>query len=125
MRHEVYDQKIVEENTRHHMPLAMPFGTQLALPPYQVIRSWSDNLVLLRQALVDLRDVWDVVAPETIPCPISFTKKSSDSRNQSWRHTRDYPQVVDTWSKRRREWNELERGGPFPYDDGMFSFFLS
>ncbi|GBE85673.1 hypothetical protein SCP_0801950 [Sparassis crispa] len=47
------------------------------------------------------------------------------SGGDGWVSIEDYPQVVDTWGKNKREWDKLERGGPFPYDDGMFSFFLS
>lgn len=73
MRHKAYEQKIVEENKRRQMVCSMPFGPELAFLPYRVLRSWSDSLIPLRQALLDLRDGWDIIAHEQTPCPIFFT----------------------------------------------------
>src|SRR6266498_1696506 len=42
-RHQVYVQKIVKEDERRRMACAMPFGAELALLPYRVLRSWSDG----------------------------------------------------------------------------------
>ena len=54
MRHKVYEQKIVEENERRIIVCGMPFGAELALLPYHILRFWSDSLVPLRTALLRL-----------------------------------------------------------------------
>ena len=149
MRHKVYEQKIVTENQRRMIVCAMPFGAQLALLPYQVLRSWSDSLVPLRQALIRLRDVWEVFAHEGSPCPIQFTDDELRNHEQEFVRYTKYQESItslddhigcggDGWvpegefsramtalKKRKANWDNEVNGGPFPYEDGAFSFFLS
>lgn len=54
MRHKVYEQRIMEKNQRRVIACAMPFSPELALLPYHVIRSWSDSLIPLQKALLEL-----------------------------------------------------------------------
>ncbi|KAF8501870.1 hypothetical protein BU17DRAFT_30382, partial [Hysterangium stoloniferum] len=90
MRHKVYEQKIVEENERRNIACGMPFGAELALLPYRVLRSWSDSPVPLRQALLDLRNVWDKFAHEDTQCPIHFTDDEVRNHEQEFQQYNKY-----------------------------------
>jgi len=149
MRHKAYEQKIVTENERRMIVCAMPFGAELALLPYHVLRSWSDSLVPLRKALLHLRDVWQIFAHEGSQCPIQFTDDELQHHEQELRRYTKYQESItsldddlgcggDGWvpedefsramtvlKERKANWNDEVNGGPFPYEDGSFSFFLS
>jgi hypothetical protein len=149
MRQKVYEQKIVMENQRRMIACAMPFSSELALLPYHVLRSWSDSLVPLRKALLHLRDVWDKVADEGSSCPIHFTddevqkhekelqqytkyQESIDSLDtvlgcggDGWVPEDEYSKAMTILEEQKVNWDDGEKGGPFPYKDGSFSFFLS
>ena len=149
MRHKVYEQKIVKENERRMIACAMPFASELALLPYHVLRSWSDSLVPLRKALLHLRDVWDNFAHEGTQCPIRFTDDEVQKHEQELQWYTKYQESItsldndlgcggDGWvsddefskamtilKERKAYWDDGENGGPFPYQDGSFSFFLS
>ncbi|KAF8514101.1 kinase-like domain-containing protein [Hysterangium stoloniferum] len=140
MRHKVYEQKIVEENERRNIACAMPFGAELALLPYRVLRSWSDSPVLLRQALLDLRNVWDKFAHEDTQCPIHFTDNEVRNHDQEFQQYNKYQtsitslddklesefsRALTALKEREGNWDDKANGGSFPYKDGSFSFFLS
>ena len=149
MRHKAYEQKIVTENERRMIVCGMPFGAELALLPYHILRSWSDSLVPLRTALLRLRDAWDVIAREGTQCPIHFTDdeirnyqlesqrytKYQESINSlddnigcggdGWVPEEEFSRAMTTLKKQRLGWDDEVNGGPFPYEDGSFSFFLS
>jgi hypothetical protein len=149
MRHKAYEQKIVTENERRMIACAMPFSTELALLPYHVLRSWSDSLVPLRKALLHLRDVWDTYAHEGTQCPIRFTDDEVQKHEQElqrytkyqesitsldndlgcggdgWVPEDEFSRAMTTLKERKANWDDDANGGPFPYEDGSFSFFLS
>jgi hypothetical protein len=149
MRHKAYEQKIVTENERRMIVCAMPFGAELALLPYHVLRSWSDSLVPLRKALLHLRDVWQIFAHEGSRCPIQFTDNELQNHEQELRRYNKYQEsitsldddlgcggdgwvpedeflrVMSTLKERKANWDDEVNGGPFPYENRSFSFFLS
>lgn len=149
MRHKAYEQKIVKENERRTIACAMPFGAELALLPYNVLRSWSDSLVSLQQALLNLRNIWDIFAHEDTQCPIRFTNDEVlDHKQEFERYTKyqtsltsldndlgcggdgwvpenEFSRAMSLLKDREANWDDGAHGGPFPYKDGSFSFFLS
>ena len=149
MRQKVYEQKIVTENERRTIACAMPFAAELALLPYHVLRSWSDSLVPLRKALLHLRDVWEKFAHEGTQCPIRFTDDEVRKHEQElqrytkyqesitsldndlgcggdgWVSEDEFSKAMTTLKERKASWDVEANGGPFPYEDGSFSFFLS
>jgi Phosphotransferase enzyme family len=146
MRHKAYEHKIATENERRMIVCAMPFGAELALLPYHVLRSWSDSLVPLRQALLHLRDVWELFADEGSQCPIHFTDNELQNHEQELRQYTKYQESItsldddlgcggDGWvpddefsrvmtklKERKANWDDEVNGGPFPYENGSFSF---
>lgn len=146
MRHKLCEQTIVEHK-RRMIACAMPFGTELALLPYHFLRSWSGSLVPLRKALLDLQDVWEAIGSEISQCPILFTGEEVQDHEQEFARYTKYQESVtsldgdlgcggDGWvsedefasamtmlKERKAKWDD--DGGPFPYEDGSFSFFLS
>ena len=149
MRHKAYEQKIATKNERRMIACAMPFAAELALLPYHVLRSWSDSLVPLRKALLHLRDVWDIFAHEGTQCPIRFTDDEVRKHEQEWQwytkyeesiaslendlgcggdgwvHEDEFSKTMTSLKERKANWDDEAKGGPFPYEDGSFSFFLS
>jgi hypothetical protein len=149
MRHKAYEQKIVTENERRMIACAMPFSAELALLPYHFLRSWSDSLVPLRKALFHLRDVWNMFAHEGTQCPIRFTDDEVQKHEKElqqytkyqesitslendlgcggdgWVSDDEYSEAMTILKKRKANWDDGANGGPFPYEDGSFSFFLS
>ena len=127
---------------------AMPFSGELALLPYHVLRSWSDSLVPLRKALLDLRDVWDSFAHEGTQCLIRFTDDEVQKHEQElqqytkyqesiasldndlgcggdgWVPEDEFSKAMVTLKERKAVWDDGANGGPFPYEDGSFTFFL-
>ena len=136
------------ENERRMIACAMPFSGELALLPYHVLRSWSDSLVPLRKALLDLRDVWDSFAHEGTQCPIRFTDDEVQKHEQElqrytkyqeciasldndlgcggdgWVPEDEFSKAMATLKERKAVWDDGANGGPFPYEDGSFTFFL-
>ena len=149
MRHKFYQIKIGTENERRMIACAMPFSAELAFLPYHVLRTWNDSLVPLRKSLLHLRDVWDTFAHEGSQCPIHFTddevKKHEQELHQytkyqlsiasldndlgcggdGWVPDDEFSVAMTRLKERKANWDASENGGPFPYEDGSFSFFLS
>lgn len=63
MRHKVYEQKFVKENERRLFVCGMAFDAELAFLPFHIVRTWSDSLVPLRKALLDLQAGWKDIGP--------------------------------------------------------------
>ncbi|KAF9476327.1 hypothetical protein BDN70DRAFT_882575 [Pholiota conissans] len=126
-----------------------PLGSQIAMLPYYLLRSWTDSPAALRQLLLDIRDEWDNIATPGAACPISFKDQEIKEHKVAYHRHNLYNRAVqklnvelgcigdgavppekyaDSMKKLntlRDSWDEKENGGPFPYCDGMFSFFLN
>ena len=42
-----------------------------------------------------------------------------------WVPEDEYSKTMTTLKERKANWDDEAKGGPFPYEDGSFSFFLS
>jgi len=148
-RQKAYEQKIIEENKRRAIVCEMPFGAQLALLPHYILRSWSDSLLPLRMALLCLRDDWDIIARKGTQCLIHFTGDEVRShlqesqqylkyqesitsldvdlgcRDDGWVPDEEFSKAMTILKERKSRWDDEANGGPFPYEDGSFSSFLS
>ncbi|KAG6843081.1 hypothetical protein H0H87_008058, partial [Tephrocybe sp. NHM501043] len=114
-------------------------------------RSWSDDVDPIAEVLLRLRDRWEAIVnlPGT-PCPLDELNEAElqecrDAAKQSacFSYELDalnkklvssgngrvnvgcYEQAKLECEQLKREWDEERDGGPFPYQDGGFSFFLS
>ncbi|THH03531.1 hypothetical protein EW146_g10425 [Bondarzewia mesenterica] len=136
MRQKAYQQKIVEENLGRSIIFLLPFGAQLGSLPVQVIRSWSDGVVPLRQSLVDLRKEWESVVSENVQCPISFTDEELRAHeqevqqclkyegsimsltedlgceNDGWVADEEYSRAAKMLKERKENWDDEANGGP-------------
>ena len=112
MRHKVYEQKIVTENKRKLFACGMPFGTELALLPYHTVRTWSDSLVPLHKALLDLQAVWKDIGPELTPCPIFFTDEEVRKHEMEFERYTRYHQSIASLDDGARRWifNSIKNG---------------
>ncbi|KAG6827196.1 hypothetical protein H0H92_012823 [Tricholoma furcatifolium] len=150
-RQKAYEIYIRLFNRRRLAAINLPQSSALNILPYHISRSWSDGVGPITEALLDFRDQWEAIVrvPGT-PCPLNELAEAEmqeyrDAAEQSIRYMRAldalkdklgsqgdgrvsaarYEQVKQECERLRSEWDEERDGGPFPYQDGGFSFFLS
>ncbi|KAF8131139.1 kinase-like domain-containing protein [Boletus edulis] len=140
MIHKYYELRVMKYNHLY-------FASQYIIPPIlSASRTWYEGMHRLRQVLLDLQDAWEKIAPGT-PFPIEW------DANEIAKHWEAYPrlklyeervkQVVerlqlegDGWVtneryEKVREQNEFlirnwnPRVGPYPFQEGGWSWFLS
>ncbi|THH04562.1 hypothetical protein EW146_g10144, partial [Bondarzewia mesenterica] len=94
MRQKAYEQKVVEENLGRAITFLLPFSAQVGFSPSQVVRSWSNSVVPLRDSLVDVREEWKAVGSENVQCPISFTDEELRAHEREVQQCLRYEQSI-------------------------------
>ncbi|KAG6835227.1 hypothetical protein H0H93_003746 [Arthromyces matolae] len=150
-RQKGYELYIKVYNPRRLAAISPPKTSALNILPYYISRSWSDGVGPITDILLRFHERWDsVVTVPGTPCPLDELTKGEiqeyrDVAEQSKRFSgaldaltdklgslgdgkvsiAGYEQAKKVCEKLRETWDEKRDGGPFPYQDGGFSFFLS
>ncbi|KAI0781791.1 hypothetical protein C8Q75DRAFT_812214 [Abortiporus biennis] len=115
--------------------------------PEVALRTWSDGLTNIRTLLSDLTTYWPSINDE--PCPVQVTSEEREEwMEEHERATRycnnceelraevgcqgdglitsaSYEDAMKLVVAAERSWVEEEKGGPFPYKEGAWSFYLN
>ncbi|KAG6375038.1 kinase-like domain-containing protein [Boletus reticuloceps] len=146
MMHKYYELRVMKYNHLYFASQVYPHTKYIIPPILSASRTWYEGMHRLRQVLLDLQDAWEEIAPGT-PFPIEW------DANEIAKHWEAYPrlkiheervqQVVerlqlegDGWVtneryEKVREQNEFlirnwnPRVGPYPFQEGGWSWFLS
>lgn len=123
----------------------------LALLPYHALRCFSDGPAQLLKTLLLLEDEWQNIAgPDAVPYPVNWAEDDLKlgAVNELCRHEQyfgkieqmykdlktsgdglvaheDYAAAMKQCEQLAAAWSEEAEGGPFPFEDGRWSFFLS
>ncbi|KAG6811166.1 hypothetical protein H0H92_008689 [Tricholoma furcatifolium] len=151
MFQKIYQAFIVHFNRRRLEAINLPQSAALTLLPLRILRSWSDGVGPVTAALLSFRDKWEsIVSVPGTPCPLDELTEGEiqeyrDASEQAMRflHAVDrlnaelgvsgdgrvpisqYEHVQQERDRLKSAWDEERDGGPFPYQDGGYSFFLS
>ncbi|EFI27472.1 protein kinase subdomain-containing protein PKL/CAK/Fmp29 [Coprinopsis cinerea okayama7 len=122
-----------------------PYITQL---PDRVLRGVTHGPILLRECLMRISSEWDEEQCDG-PCPISFTEdeiaahdraavfrhlyfvntktaqKRIDMDGDGWVPNEEYEEARARFEKYRESWDPKVCGGPWPFQDGGYSYFLA
>ncbi|KAF9479942.1 protein kinase subdomain-containing protein PKL/CAK/Fmp29 [Pholiota conissans] len=128
-----------------HSHCIYPWITQL---PTRILRGVADGPILLRECLINFCQTWDAEECHG-PCPISFTNEeivahvkelnahqqyeynrdqiigALDADMDGWVSNENYERAQMIVKATREQWDETYCGGPFPLEDGRWSFFLT
>ncbi|KAH7889320.1 kinase-like domain-containing protein [Phlebopus sp. FC_14] len=146
--HKYYEIRVMQRNPPYFASQTYPNIEHIIPPIYSASRTWYEGPHHLRQMLLDLHGAWEGIAPG-VPYPVSW------DADEIARHREEYPKLMeyedriaqvvkglqlegDGWVtnerfddvKRRntkiiKNWNPKELGGPYPFQDGGPSWFLS
>ncbi|EPQ52638.1 hypothetical protein GLOTRDRAFT_46606 [Gloeophyllum trabeum ATCC 11539] len=150
-RYKAYQWLIANNDRRRAFTaISVPRAWELDILPLLVLGSDRESTFRLFDALMSIRDDWDMIptlAGE--PCPIEFSADELNAlcegtlRWTVYNHAvrklaerlhagvdglvshKDYANVKAECDRLRDEWDEEDNCGPFPYQDGMFSFYIS
>ncbi|KZT24282.1 hypothetical protein NEOLEDRAFT_1135492 [Neolentinus lepideus HHB14362 ss-1] len=148
--HQAYQYLITKTNKRRAYIQSLPGTWQLDMLPPMMVRCSTDGFYDIFDALVSIWDDWDRIEALTEePCPVGFSSdeitflSEASMRNKIYRHNSEQLRlevgehgdgfvINDSYDETKKrcallaeQWDEEEKCGPFPYQDGMFSSFLS
>ena len=147
-RHKLYEAE-AQLNPRRQAVCSLTHIDELMMLPTYVVRSWTDGVFNLRQALVYLRHNWVAIAGSDTPCPIEFSEEEMAEHERQWEGFQcregavsliskvlqfekdglvsheDYDDVRETIGMLGETWDEEITGSPVPFKDGEYSYFLS
>lgn len=148
MRHKYYMYLMSRDPLRLEAS-QLPHTQVLSMLPYWAVRSWGDGLVRMIYALLEIREKWDSIVLDERACPIEISaeeeyelralirrselydvsieilNKLLDAGGDGWVANDHYETAKGLLEQAKAEWDEYEMGGPFPYEDEKYSFFLS
>ncbi|KAF8868545.1 hypothetical protein CPB84DRAFT_1807267 [Gymnopilus junonius] len=132
----------------------VPHAALLTMLPYYTLRAWSHGPHLLMDALGDIQELWTaIVQDDQTKCPmddlspdfeaelaenasvfealeyydVSVTRmmKAVGCTGDGLVSYEDYESAREECDRLKVMWDQQAEGKPFPFADGMFSFFLS
>ncbi|KAH8930233.1 hypothetical protein BT69DRAFT_1235122 [Atractiella rhizophila] len=148
MRWKAYQARSVlsAANTTRRIAASFPNASELANFPQLVLRSWSDGLTPYREAILKCLENWEMWREDPRP-PFPFTETELDDHVETFKRYEEFEQELDGLLNRigcegdgivaaegwedamQRLKSEKERWdpklGPFPLQDGMWSYYLT
>ncbi len=151
-RHQLTSSVLLRRSPLRLATACLPYAQLLASLPETVLRCYADGPQNLRHLVRELCNAWpfDLEGPSTpAECPVQLTaedimrdqeeypalihyqKCRDDFRvhiqcdPDGWMPKKHIDAMRRNWAVAREAWNEEEVGGPFPFQDGMWSFHLT
>lgn len=148
MRQYKYGEQLALNDYRWRRAWTLPHCTHFDHLTMHAVRCWADGPLLLRQPLIELCSMWDEISPGTT-CPITFSQRELEEHAAAYSQSQLYQKNVlalreqlkcdgDGWVpddifeesmrkvvKAKGLWLPQHMGGPFPFDEGGWSYFLS
>ena len=146
--HKRYEFSIIYRSPYQLAVHEYPHMEHLLPPLYAASRTWYEGAHHLAQYLIEMQESWNEIAPGT-PFPVCLHQedierhyteyarlKAYDERVYSiakdlklegdgWVSNERYEDVRARCDKLQRNWDVNSNGGPFPFQDGVPSWFLS
>lgn len=146
--HKYYETRVIEHNPLYHASQIYPHIEHIIPPILSASRTWYEGMHRLRQVLLELQDAWDEIAPGT-PFPVKWEKDEVATHQEAYPRLMAYEDRVekvleglqlegDGWVTNERydevmrknkdiikHWNPKVLGGPYPFQEGGPSWFLS
>ncbi|PBK86338.1 hypothetical protein ARMGADRAFT_534458 [Armillaria gallica] len=145
-------QRIMSRVLLEKLPLrlhaaCLPQGDLLSSLPDVALRCYADGPQLLRRLVHRLGDMWPESSP--IECPVKLTDADRERDRQElaammyyneckehfigqiqcdpdgWVPEERLDEIRANWAAGREAWNEEKAGGPYPLEDGMWSYHLT
>ncbi|KAK0447228.1 kinase-like domain-containing protein [Armillaria borealis] len=145
-------QRIMSRVLLQKLPLrlraaCLPQGDLLSSLPVVALRCYADGPQLLRRLVYRLCDMWPESSP--IECPMKLTEADRERDRKElaammyyieckehfigqiqcdldgWVPGERLDEIHANWAAGREAWNEEKAGGPYPLEDGMWSYHLT
>ncbi|CAL1693832.1 unnamed protein product [Somion occarium] len=147
LRWKLYQSFMYQRCPSQWAALHHPYRPWLTSFMIELFASWFHGVSPLRQILVEIQSEWDSIAPgQPFPCPIDETElkrhETEYERTVLYKENveslradlgsgfdgevshNQYLQVKKLNEKMKFRWNEEEMGGPYPFQDGGYSYWL-
>ncbi|PBK63880.1 hypothetical protein ARMSODRAFT_893717 [Armillaria solidipes] len=147
-------QRIMSRVLLQKLPLrlqaaCLPQGDLLSSLPDVALRCYSDGPQLLRRLVYRLCDMWPEDPSSPIECPVKLTEADRERDREElaammyyteckehfitqiqcdpdgWVPGERLDEIRKNWAAGREAWNEEKAGGPYPLEDGMWSYHLT
>ena len=146
--HKTYEASIIYKSPSQHAVHEYPHMEHLLPPFYSASRTWYEGAHHLLQYLIEIQNNWDEIAPG-IPFPCLLDKQAMEQHQNEFARLKAYDDVVSRMAKElgvegdgwvsneryeevkgkcdelQRHWDVDGNGGPFPFQNGAPSWFLS
>ena len=146
--HKRYEFSIIYHSPHQHAVHEYPHMGHLLPPLYSASRTWYEGAHHLFQYLVEMQERWNDIAPGT-PFPVRLPKQDIEQHHREYARLKAYDERVSSITKElklegdgwvsneryeevrgrcdelQRDWDVDNKGGPFPFQDGLPSWFLS
>lgn len=146
--HKYYETRVMQRNPLYFASQTYPHIEHIIPPILSASRTWYEGMYRLRQVLLELQDAWGDIAPG-IPFPIKWDTDEVAKHREAYPRLKEYEERIekvveglqlegDGWVTderydevmRRnkdiiRNWNPKKLGGPYPFQEGGWSWFLS
>jgi hypothetical protein len=146
--HKRYEISIIYTSPHQHAVHEYPFMEHLLPPLYSASRTWYEGAHHLVQYLTEMQASWAEIAPGT-PFPVCLHERDIERHRREyvrlkfydnqvssivkelglegdgWAASERYGEVRQKCDELQRHWNFDRNGGPFPFQDGNPSWFLS
>jgi hypothetical protein len=146
--HKGYEYSIIYHSPYQHAVHEYPHIEHLLPPLYNAPRTWYEGAHHLVQYLIEMQESWGNIAPGT-PFPVRLHKQDVERHHKEYTRLKAHHDPVfrlaeelklegDGWVSNerceevrvkcdmlQRNWDVDSNGGPFPFQDGVPSWFLS
>jgi hypothetical protein len=142
LRHKKYEY-MMSKDAQRTAACSGPNLLELSMFPYYVVRLSSDGAPPLRQALMEMASRFEnhtspiLFTPEEIELhdkefaghtsyqmSVEALNGAIEVEGDGWVDNENYEKVKKRLAAARSTWDPTETDGPFPYDNGRYSFFL-
>jgi hypothetical protein len=146
--HKVYEDSIIRHSPYQHAVHEYPHMEHVMRPLYSSSRTWYEGARHLVQCLIAMQASWNEIAPgEAFPVQwdeqdierhsreypllkayddrVSSLAKELELEGDGWVSNERYEEVRAKYDQLRKSWDINNYGGPFPFQDGAPSWYLS
>ncbi|KAH0834678.1 hypothetical protein J3R83DRAFT_10202 [Lanmaoa asiatica] len=146
--HKYYETRVMQRNPLYFASQTYSHMKYIVPPILGASRTWYEGMHNLRQVLLELQDAWEDIAPGT-PFPFKWDTNEIVKHREAYLRLMEYEERIekvveglqlegDGWVTNERynevtrrskdiikNWNPKKLGGPYPFQEGGRSWFLS
>ncbi|KAI9455496.1 kinase-like domain-containing protein [Boletus coccyginus] len=146
--HKYYETRVMQRNPLYFASQTYPHIEHVIPPILSASRTWYEGMHPMRQVLLELQDAWEDIAPGK-PFSVRWDQDEIEKHREAYPKLKEYEERVekvvqglqlegDGWvtderydevmrrnKDIKRNWKPKKLGGPYPFQDGGRSWFLS